>query len=172
MFETRRGDGVSQSTIVLDLVSHAQIGEVITYEVLVIALERPKGDVRGVQAAVQDVKARALRELHKGLLAVPRTGYRVVSAEEHEQQARRHHLKARRQLRRSGQWLRGADRSQLDAETTARLDRLERQVADQAAYVARLGGRVRRVEERQTGEADRLGRIEIALRRAGILGDD
>jgi hypothetical protein len=144
-FQTRFPDRPMWKIVYDDLLSAAEIGDVVTYEQLRAAL--PDVDDAGVRGAF----FRACREVE---LTMSRTfenvrtvGYRMVDAREHERLARAHHKRSRRQMGKALAKTRSADRSKLTPDERARLDSMELTLSRHAELIARLNSRVERNEK-------------------------
>jgi hypothetical protein len=98
-------------------------GEEISYERLSELLGRDfKSSSRGpMERAIKELQLRDSRTL----VNVRGKGYRMAAAAEHEELARVHARKSRRQLGKSITVLRSADRTQLSAHQATRLDAME-----------------------------------------------
>jgi chaperonin cofactor prefoldin len=125
---------------------------------------------------------RAIRELEKidkrTMEVVPRVGYRVVEAREHERLARVHQKRSRRQLGRSLRKVRSADRRHLTAEEAARLDDLEGRFSRLESMVRRLDDRQKVTENRQdkveresADLAAQFQKLQDSLARRGLLDE-
>lgn len=158
--------------MVFDDLTTLDVGDVITYERLDEILGRPFIDGRGPIY-------RATREMEKvnrrTMTAVPNVGYRVVDATEHEDLARHHHRKSRRQIRKALGKAQSADRSKLTAEQAERIDSVELSLSRQAEMIRRLDTRVGKVEgvvknvsSKQDQSAEQIAKLTDALRRHGI----
>lgn len=158
--------------MVYDDLATLDAGDVITYERLDEILGRPFIDGRGPIY-------RATRELEKvnrrTMTAVANVGYRVVTATEHEDLARHHHRKSRRQIRKALGKAQSADRSKLTAEQAERIDSVELSLSRQAEMIRRLDTRVGKVEgvvknvsSKQDQSAEQIAKLTDALRRHGI----
>lgn len=162
--------------LIYDRLRQANVGEVVTYTELSGILGRDFHTARNpFYKALQLLEGQNLRSM----ACVPKVGYRVVEASEHEQLARGQHRKSRRALRRSLSKLSSADRSRLAPADRERYDRLEMNVSRQADALRRLESRVSRVElavtearqeTREQSEAmtTQFSKLLDALRRQGI----
>lgn len=157
---------------VYDELRAADVGEVVTYERLTDVLGRDfladRGPIYRATTALEESNKRTV-------VNVPKVGYRIATAEEHEPLARGHHKRSRRQLRSAIRKIASADRTQLDPAARQRFDALELNMGRQADMLRRLSERVDRVEkvtaryEVSTGEmSDRLEKLEEMLRKHGI----
>lgn len=92
-----KGD-VAEWRVVYDHLTTLKVGDVVTYEHLSELLERDFLAARGPFHKAN----KALLDSHKrGMVNVKNTGYRVVTAAEHEAVARDQHRFAKRRLRKS-----------------------------------------------------------------------
>jgi len=163
---------VAQWRIVYDAVAALNIGDTVTYEQLSEMLGRPFADDRGpIYRAMTELE----RENRRTLDVVPRVGYRVVDAPEHEKLARRHHKRSRRQLKKAHSKLASADRARLTPEERAKFDALELTVSRHEDMIRRLDSRVEKHEtaikdnRRTTKELEaRVDELAERLARAGI----
>jgi hypothetical protein len=119
---------------------------------------------------------RAVREIetdkHRTFDRIRTIGYRMVNATEHAGLARRHHKKAKRQLRTAERKAHSADRSRLTREECQRIDAIELNLSRQREMTARLESKVHReIRERKAGEAhlsERVDELAKLLARHGI----
>lgn len=159
--------------LIYDRIKDLAVGDVITYVQLDGILGR---DFVSARSPFYTANERLLKERKRGLVCVSGTGYRVVSAIEHEQVARKHHKSGTRKLRRSAQWIHNVDRAKLDPETLARFDAIDEQLQRQIDFTRRLNGRVMKLDKalKQTREEtaasteetkERLTAIEELVRR-------
>lgn len=170
---TPKGD-VAEWRMVADALDALDIGDVLTYDDLTTLLDRDFiANRKPIYAATEWLE----RERHRTVDNVANVGYRIVEATEHLDLGKRHHKKARRQMRRTISRLASADRNQLDAEQVAKIDAIENTVRQQADVIRRIDKRVSRVEAAQATtvqqvdqHAERLARLEEALKRHGIEG--
>lgn len=118
---------------------------------------------------------RAMKELetknNRSLLNIPQIGYRITIAQEHENLARLHHKKSRRQITKAVGKIASADKVQLTREERLRFENIELALRQQADMIKRLDARVTTVEQKQKTQDDtaiKLDRLMIALERHGI----
>lgn len=170
MFEPKAD--VAQWRLVYDTVRTLSIGDTIPYERLSEVLARDFTADRGpIYRAITELE----REDKRTLDVVPRVGYRVVDAPEHERLARRHHRRSRRQLGKAHSKLASADRARLNPEQRAKFDALELTVSRHEDMIRRLDGRVEKHDaaikdnRRTTKELEaRVDELAERLARAGI----
>lgn len=170
MFETKADR--AEWRIVYDAAAALEVGDMLTYQALDELLDRSfVNDRTPLYRAMTELERENLRTLDN----VPRVGYRVVEASEHERLARRHHRKSRRQLSKSFGKLHSADRSRLTEEERRRVDRLEATVSRHADMIRRIDSRVEQHDaaikagRRTTKELEaRLDELAERMHRAGI----
>lgn len=165
--------------IIYDEARKMSSGDVLTYDKLSELLNR---DFRTARTPLQ----RAMQELEnvdkRTLTCVRGAGYRIAAATEHEQLARKHSTRSRRQLDKAAAKARSADRSELSADQVRRLDDLELQFSQHAEILQRLDNRdrkrqdeIRQLRRDHNGTtanlSDQITNIAAALRRHGIPVD-
>jgi hypothetical protein len=175
MFELK-GDR-PQWQIVYTRLAALNIGDVIKHDELAGLLPEAPA------ASVSNAFRRAVRDCETGLkrtfVNVRGVGYKMADANEHEGIARRHHKRAKTQLRTAKRKASSADRSRLTREERARIDAVELNLSRQIEMTARLESRVARVEtelkaarRRQSTDAaelsQRVDRLADLLSRHGI----
>ena len=152
-----------------DFLKQVGKGEVVEYQQLSNALGR---DLLKSRTPIYKAMQRLEAQDNRSLANVPGVGYRITTAQEHEGLARSHHLRSRRQLKKSHSKIKSADRTELSREERQRFDALEMAVKQQADMLRRLESRVTRVEERQEVQQDatseKLDKLTEALKRHGI----
>jgi len=168
---TPKGD-VAEWRMVADALDALDIGDTLTYDELSDLLGR---DFLTSRTPIYAATKWLERERRRTVDNVANVGYRIVEAAEHLDLGKRHHKKARRQMRRTIDRLASADRNLLDAEQVARIDSIEGTVRQQADVIRRIDKRVSKVEAAQATtvqqvdeHAERLARLEEALQRHGI----
>lgn len=134
---------VAEWQLLYDHFETLSVGAEVSYAKLDELLGRPFLDSR---SPFTKANLRLLSEHKRGLVNVRNTGYRVVSAKEHETAAKSQHKSARRRLKRAQHWVRNADRSQLTVEEQRRLDNMDMQLGRQLQLTKALNDRVERVE--------------------------
>jgi hypothetical protein len=168
--------------MIYDLLEHANVGDLISYDDLDTALGR---DFRSNRRAWP----RALREMEetrsRTCACVTNEGYRVVAASQHKGLALVHQKRSRRQIVRASQRLTSADRRELSAHEAEVNEKLSMAFQQISGILTNLDRRVRRNEELTLtikGESDQtarkaeetarsLARTQELLRRHGITDD-
>ncbi len=162
--------------IVYDHLRTLNVGDTVTYATLDRLLGRDfTPDRSPIYRATKQLEADDRRTLAN----VPNVGYRVVTAVEHEDLARHHHKKSRRQMKRALRRIQSADRSQLDADQIRRFDAVELTLSRHADAIRRLDARVAKTEQAiqaaagdQAATAAQVEKLTAALQRHGITVDD
>jgi hypothetical protein len=134
-----------QWQVVYEYLSAMRIGDVLKYSELFGLL--PDASENTVRGAFYRAVKQCEDELRRTFANVRTIGYKMVDAPEHERLARGHHLKAKRQLRKSKRKVVSADRSRLTREERVRLDAMELNLAKQIEMTNRLSDKVTRIEE-------------------------
>lgn len=148
-------------------------GTVVTYQQMGAALDGfDKDRDRG---AIAKASTRLLTDTQRATEAVPNVGYRIVSADEHLRLASRKQTEARRKIKRGRRFLLHFHRDEVSTEVAARVDAMQATMARHEDMLRRLDARTQRTdtllaftETRAADTADKVARLEAALRRAGI----
>jgi hypothetical protein len=175
LFETKGSQ--AQWRTVYDALVRMDIGNTITDEELVALLpDAAEGSVRSAfYRALQEME----RERKRSFARVRGVGYRMVQPIEHADLARGQHRKAKRRLKSAHSKAHSADRSLLTQEERQRLDALEINLSRQRDMIARLNGRVEKLDASlkdarrdQKSDAavlsDRVDRLAELLAKHGI----
>lgn len=158
MFETK-GE-VAEWRLVYDHLTTLRMGDIVTYEFLTKLLGRDFLDAR---EPFYQANRRLLVTHRRGFENVPSVGYRMITAEEHEKMANKHHRRGRRQLKRSLSYIHNVDRTQLSPEALRRFDALEDNLARQVDFTRRLDSRVAKVEKALAQARDERPRVESEM---------
>lgn len=175
MIFTPRGDR-AEWRVIYDETRKMAPGDVLTYERISGLLGR---DFRADRGPLQRVTRELEEADSRTLVCVRGKGYRVAAASEHEQLARQHSVRSRRQLDKAAAKARSANRADLSPEQARRLDELEIQFSQHAGMLRRLDARdrQRQAEIRQLRHdtsanvaelSQQMDRITSVLRRHGI----
>lgn len=175
MFETKADR--AQWRIVYDALVRMNIGDTIRDEEIVALIpDAAEGSVRGAfYRAMTEMET----ERKRSFARVRGVGYRMVQAIEHADLARGQHRKAKRRLKAAHRKAHSADRSLLTQEERQRLDALEINLSRQRDMIARLNGRVEKLDatlkdarrEQKSDAAnlaERVDRLAELLARHGI----
>lgn len=150
--------------MVYDVLRHADIGDVITYEALAEALGLDPGkDRHKVQMAVRRASVDFLDTDKRALDVVIDEGYRVVDASGHLLLARRHQSKASKSLERGHSAATNVDLSGVEPQTRHALEVVAQAFALQMDYNRRLDVRQKRLEDALADVTERSGRTEAEV---------
>jgi LAS superfamily LD-carboxypeptidase LdcB len=159
---------VAEWTMVYDILVTMDIGQVLRYSELDQILDRDF-------IANREPIYRAMRQLeehdHRTLANVVNEGYRLVEAAEHEGLARHHHKKSRRQMRKSLNKIKSADRNRLDVEQQKKFDEMELTLSRHEQAIKRIDARGAAHAKAIEDNNQRLTKLEETLRRHGIEPD-
>ena len=149
----------AQWRVLYDRLAAMDVGDVIKDDELAGLLpDAAEGSIRSAFYRAQ----RETEDRHKRTFARVRTvGYRMVEAIEHEDLARGHHKRARRQLRSAWRKAHSADRAKLSQQERQRLDQIEMNLAQQREMTSKLETKVHaEIRERKAGEAQLSDRVD------------
>lgn len=170
MFEPKADK--AQWRLIYDLLADLPVGGTVTYDAMSEAIGQ---DIRANRGPIYRATKQLEEEHRRTIISVPRIGYRIAQAAEHEDLARSHHKRARKQVAKSYRKLHSADRAALTPEQRHRFDRLEVTVSRQADMIRRLDARVTRHDtaikdgRRTTKELEaRVADLAERMTRAGI----
>ncbi len=165
-----------QWELVYDIFKPLAEDEVLTYEEAQVKLG---WDLRANRSPLYKAMRQMEENDHRTLAPVPGVGYRIARPTEHETLGRKHHRRARRQLRSSVSKFRSADRAKIPKEQADRLDRLELTTKRVEESVRKLDERQKHIEKVVTEHRqealegienvnDRVEKMREALRRHNI----
>jgi hypothetical protein len=133
--------------VVYDMLTAAQVGDVITYEDMGAELELdPEKDRHLIQMAVRRAARQYLTEDLRALESVPNIGYTVVESAKQLVLAERHQVKARRSIRRGREQVTHVDVSGLDETTRQMFEIMAWKFTQQDEAIRRLDVRQQRMQ--------------------------
>jgi hypothetical protein len=142
-----------------DIISYGELSEVLGYDVTLPGATR---------SPIYKASERLLSLKNRTLRVVPRTGYRIAEAKEHEGLARGRQRRARRQITKGVALAKFVDWGALTKEQQVSLDKLGMVLAAQNAMLRRHDARIGDVETSVRSVDDRVTVMEALLRRHGI----
>jgi hypothetical protein len=152
MFDAKRADGRAQWRVVADLAKARTPGDLITYIELGELLETE--DRKRLYQVVAAANRRLWAKSQRSLAVMPRIGYRILKAEEHEIQATSYQVKARRRMDNAVSIMRATDLAALNPrqrdwtlQVTASLVLMARMIDDHDARLARHDDLIRELQE-------------------------
>lgn len=150
--------------IVYDVLTSADIGDVVTYEQLGDELFLdPNSKRNAIQMAIRRAAAEYEKEDHRALEAVPNIGYRVIYPEDHLRVARGHQKKANHSLERGHSKVVNVDISHLDPELRHTFEIVARAFSVQLDFNRRFTVRQDRIEQAMSGLEKRSERSSEEL---------
>ena len=155
--------------VIYDLLIEMQVGDVLTYNKMAMALELdPHADRHTLQVAMRRAADEYLMSHNHAVEAVINKGYRVVEAPEHVHLAQKHQKRSRRALVRGHKTIVHVDMEALDEETRKAFDIVAAALAAQMDFSRRLDIRQRFLEkslkEVQEGQQQAQQRTQEELR--------
>lgn len=170
-----KGDEPQWQTI-YDLLASKPHGGIVTYAELSEAIGK---DIRLGRSAIYKAHNELLKRNMRAIEVVTNVGYRVVESNEQDRLAKGQHKKARRRIKQGVRLIHHANRSRLTPEERTRFDAMELTMSQHSEAIRRLETRQKRTDEalKTTARtvditAERLERIEAALKRSGHLADE
>lgn len=149
---------------IYDLLVTVEPGQVLTYEEL---SETAGKDIRQCRHRLYAAQKALERNDKRTLECVPRKGYRVVFAGEHERLAGQHRRRARKQIGRARRRVSSADRTQLAQDQRERLDVMASTLAWHENLLSRNAARIEEVDEARK-ETQRENKADVAALSARV----
>ena len=145
--------------------------DIVTYDDIADHFPGRDFDKDKDRAAVLRVRDQMLVLHQRAIVAVPRVGYRIITAEEHYTLAQKHRLSARRKTRRSAEVAANYRRDEVTPEVAAKLDRMAERMAEMERRLTRqerkteqlrqqVQSTTRRQSESEARTEERLIRLE------------
>lgn len=147
-------------------------GDIITYLQLTDILGYDPSQPGKSRSPIHTASRRMLIDLDRTLVAVPKIGYRVAYAHEHETIARTGQRAARRKVSRALDVITHVDITALATEQRRSADALVQVLSMQAAMLARHDARIGTVEKDVRRVDDRVAALEQIIASHGIQVPD
>lgn len=162
-----KGD-VPQWRLVYDKAATLQPGDVITYPDLAGLLGYDPSELGRSRSPIHTASRRMLKDHDRTLVAVPKKGYRVAHASEHEGIARAGQRSARRRISHAVAVTTHVDVTALTPGQRRSLEAVAHVLAAQNAMLSRHDARIGDVEKDVRRVDDRIAALEAVLARNGI----
>jgi hypothetical protein len=160
LFSPRRDDQRAEWRVIYELVENMQPGDVLTYDRMLDALERPPEDKPVVYAAVARAARETRRRRNRTLAVVRTVGYRMLAATEHEAQAEVHRAQSSRRMRLGLEVLQSTDLADLTPEQRQRAMAVTMVMSGLASAIDSIEERQRRTETALATVNQRLSALE------------
>jgi len=161
-FRTKRPDGRAEWRVIFELVREGEPDTVFPYEMLGQALDIT--DRQRIQQATRQANKHLWKASNRSLKNIPNVGYRILRAQEHEDQATDYHQRSRKQMRSAVQVIEATDLAQLNNSERTRvlevasifirmakaIDYHGRQLAHHDQLIRDLESRIERLEQPQS----------------------
>lgn len=163
--------------VIYDLLTRAEVGDVITYDEMAGALDLdPDDDRHTIQMAMRRAALEHLRNEFRSVEVVRGEGYRIAETVQKLEIASRHQVRAIRQVRRGREHVVNVDLNGVDDATRSLFEAMAWKFAQQDETIHRLDVRQRRHErqlaaaqadhqqtqDQLTALGERLARLEAA----------
>lgn len=154
-FEPAGPDGRALWYAAYELLKGVAINDVLTYEDLETALDRPRA---GVQASMRRAAKELLNEDKRAVIAVPNVGYRVIEPGEHLDVAKTRQRRSTRQLQRGQDVITNVDMSGMTPELRKMFGAVGTAFSLQLDFMRRLDVGQRKLADRLDAMAPKVDR--------------
>lgn len=178
LFTPRRADGIAEWRIVCDIAVALDFGDVLTFEELGLALDRPHDppNRKPIYKAVAQAN-KAMRRSHlRSLEVVAGVGYRVLHPTEHELQAKRYRKQSARRMKTGLDVVKATDLEVLDPDQRQHVVSLGMVMQGVCQAISSIDAKQRKLEaltsqQYQENKAA-IAKHDEALRAAGLIKDE